>query len=237
MPPTWRSASPTSTRPAPMRPIARPAWCAPRPATASRPVRPASLTAGRATSAGCRWLEAAGEHRILLRDGNTHARDRLGHEVRGCVSRFAPPADTERGSVLPIVALSMVAILMIAAIVIDLGYTRSDRNATRAAADAAATSGALTLNDSTRVRRLRGRILLRVQEPRRERALVGTDHERAAPWRDRATLVRRAPPASPWTTRSSKWTTPCSTATCSCRRPPSGATCHRRSTATSTGPV
>ena len=38
---------------------------------------------------------------------------------------------------------------MIAAIVIDLGYTRSDRNATRAAADAAATSGALTLNDST----------------------------------------------------------------------------------------
>ena len=65
------------------------------------------------------------------------------------MSRFAPQADTERGSVLPIVALSMVAILMIAAIVIDLGYTRSDRNATRAAADAAATSGALTLNDST----------------------------------------------------------------------------------------
>ena len=34
------------------------------------------------------------------------------------MSRFAPQADTERGSVLLIVALSMVAILMIAAIVI-----------------------------------------------------------------------------------------------------------------------
>ena len=84
-------------------------------------------TAGRATSAGAGGWKP-GRHRILLRDGNTHARDRLGHEVRGCVSRFAPPADTERASVLLIVALSMVAILMIA--VIDLGYTRSDRNAT-----------------------------------------------------------------------------------------------------------
>jgi hypothetical protein len=50
--------------------------------------------------------------------------------------------DRERGAVLVTVALLMVAILFMAAIVIDLGYTRSDRTQARVAADDAATAGA-----------------------------------------------------------------------------------------------
>ena len=52
------------------------------------------------------------------------------------------------GVVLAIVALSMVALLLIVAIVIDLGYTRSDRRGGQLAADNAATSSGLTLSES-----------------------------------------------------------------------------------------
>jgi hypothetical protein len=55
----------------------------------------------------------------------------------------------ERGSVITLVALLMLSIVILAAIVVDLGYTRSDRRDARRVADAAATSGALGLSDRT----------------------------------------------------------------------------------------
>ena len=54
----------------------------------------------------------------------------------------------DEGVVLAIAALSMVALLLIVAIVIDLGYTRGDRRGGQLAADNAATSAGLTLSES-----------------------------------------------------------------------------------------
>jgi hypothetical protein len=56
---------------------------------------------------------------------------------------------SDRGTVLPFVALSMVAILTVLAIVIDLGATRSFRRDTRSAADAGATAGAVAMTDAS----------------------------------------------------------------------------------------
>jgi hypothetical protein len=53
----------------------------------------------------------------------------------------------DRGVVLVIAALCMLALLLIVAIVIDLGYTRSDRRAAQLAADNAASSAGITLAD------------------------------------------------------------------------------------------
>lgn len=55
-------------------------------------------------------------------------------------------ARDDRGVVLPLVALCLVAILMMVAIVIDLGATRSARSEARSAADAAAAAGATGLS-------------------------------------------------------------------------------------------
>ena len=57
--------------------------------------------------------------------------------------------DGERGSVVVIVATIMLALLGVAALVVDLGYTRSDRHEARVAADDAATSGANKLTATT----------------------------------------------------------------------------------------
>ena len=57
--------------------------------------------------------------------------------------------DRERGAVIPLVALSMVALLAIAAIVVDLASTRSLQRGARSAADAGATAGALGLENAS----------------------------------------------------------------------------------------
>jgi hypothetical protein len=58
-------------------------------------------------------------------------------------------AQSERGIVLVLAALAMVAILVIAALVIDMGATRAYRRDARAAADAGASAGALVLTDDS----------------------------------------------------------------------------------------
>gem|GEM_PF-6904692 len=55
----------------------------------------------------------------------------------------------DRGSILPIVAFSMIALLIMVAIVIDLGATRSQRRDARSASDAGATAGAVALGGAT----------------------------------------------------------------------------------------
>ena len=55
----------------------------------------------------------------------------------------------DRGAVVPIVALCMTAIVMMLAIVIGLGASRSLRREARSAADAGATAGALSVRDPT----------------------------------------------------------------------------------------
>ncbi len=51
----------------------------------------------------------------------------------------------DRGSVIPLVALCMVGLLVIVALVIDLGATRSQRRDSRTATDAGATAGAVAM--------------------------------------------------------------------------------------------
>jgi hypothetical protein len=55
----------------------------------------------------------------------------------------------DKGTILPIVAMSMLALLTMVAIVVDLGATRSLRRDARSATDAGATSGALALGSPT----------------------------------------------------------------------------------------
>ena len=55
------------------------------------------------------------------------------------------------GVILPFVALCLVAIVVVVAIVIDLGATRALRRDTRSAADAGATAGAFSTKDTTPV--------------------------------------------------------------------------------------
>ena len=57
--------------------------------------------------------------------------------------------ERDRGAVIPLVALCMTAIVMMAAIVIGLGATRSMRREARSAADAGATAGALSVRDTS----------------------------------------------------------------------------------------
>jgi len=64
------------------------------------------------------------------------------------IRRFRDDRD-ERGAIIALVALSMVAILTVAALVVDIAVLKSDRRFDRDAADAAATSGALDLDGST----------------------------------------------------------------------------------------
>jgi hypothetical protein len=55
----------------------------------------------------------------------------------------------DKGTILPIVAMSMLALLTMVAIVIDLGATRSLRRDARSASDAGATAGALAIGSPT----------------------------------------------------------------------------------------
>lgn len=55
----------------------------------------------------------------------------------------------DRGVVLPLMVFSLLALLIVVAIVIDLGATRAVRISTRSAADSGATAGALGLVDGT----------------------------------------------------------------------------------------
>ncbi|MEY2432568.1 MAG: hypothetical protein QOC92_2293 [Acidimicrobiaceae bacterium] len=55
--------------------------------------------------------------------------------------------ERDRGAVIPLLALCMTAIVMMLAIVIGLGATRSQRREARSAADAGATAGALSVRD------------------------------------------------------------------------------------------
>jgi len=57
--------------------------------------------------------------------------------------------DSERGAIIPLVALCMVAILTMLAIVIDLGAVRAGRRDARLAADGGATAGAFSLKDTS----------------------------------------------------------------------------------------
>ena len=57
--------------------------------------------------------------------------------------------ERDRGAVLPLAAICMTAIVMMLAIVIGLGATRSQRSEARSAADAGATAGALSVRDPT----------------------------------------------------------------------------------------
>ena len=57
--------------------------------------------------------------------------------------------ERDRGAVIPLVALCMTAIVMMLAIVIGLGATRSLRREARSAADAGATAGALSVRDAS----------------------------------------------------------------------------------------
>ncbi len=60
-----------------------------------------------------------------------------------------PGTDSERGVVVPIVGLVIVALLTLTAIVIDLGSTRTLRGSARSAADSGSTAGALALVPSS----------------------------------------------------------------------------------------
>ena len=57
--------------------------------------------------------------------------------------------ERDRGAVIPLAAICMTAIVMMLAIVIGLGATRSQRRDARSAADAGATAGALSVRDPT----------------------------------------------------------------------------------------
>lgn len=59
-----------------------------------------------------------------------------------------PPKSFERGATLVIVAFSMTLLLLIAALVIDLGFTRSDRRGGQLAVDSATTAAGQVLADT-----------------------------------------------------------------------------------------
>lgn len=67
--------------------------------------------------------------------------------LRGCMRRRS--VRDERGAVLPIAAGAMVALLVTAALVVDLGATRALRRDARATADAAAAAGAIDVAQPT----------------------------------------------------------------------------------------
>src|SRR4051794_15938788 len=94
--------------------------------------------------AGAGVGQPAGDDRVSRRHRHTDALEPVHHSVRGMKA-----ARRDDGTIIPMVAMCMVALITIWPIVIALGATRTPRRDPRSAADAGATAGAFAVPSTT----------------------------------------------------------------------------------------